>query len=192
MKLFFVSFCLWVSAATGGWALPLVYALNASESRVGFEVPFGVDQITGTMPVKSADIALDFERPRRSKISVVLDVSNAKANFPFATQALRGPRVLDAAQFPNITFVSNAIEVQRDTPSKARLGGDITIRGVIRPIVLDVELFRPTGRALGEREQLFVRLEGAVSRAAFGATGWDDLVGDEVSLDLMLRIDLEE
>ncbi|MBT8458971.1 MAG: YceI family protein [Boseongicola sp.] len=192
MKLFFVSFCLWVSAATGGWALPLVYALNASESRVGFEVPFGVDQITGTMPVKSADIALDFERPRRSKISVVLDVSNAKANFPFATQALRGPRVLDAAQFPNITFVSNAIEVQRDTPSKARLGGDITIRGVIRPIVLDVELFRPAGRALGEREQLFVRLEGAVSRAAFGATGWDDLVGDEVSLDLMLRIDLEE
>ncbi len=47
-------------------------------------------------------------------------------------------------------------------------------------------------RSLGEREQLFVRLEGVVSRAAFGATGWSDLVGDAVALDVMLRIDLVE
>ncbi|MBT8415771.1 MAG: YceI family protein [Boseongicola sp.] len=192
MKIILATFCLWVAAAVSVWAMPLSYALDAGESRVGFEVPFGPDQITGTMPVRLADIALDFAQPSNSRISVVLDVGNAQANFPFATQALRGPRVLDAAAFPDITFVSNSIEVQRDAPSKARLGGDITIRGVTRPIVLDVELFRPAGRAPGERELLFVRLEGAVSRAAFGATGWDDLVGDEVSLDLMLRIDLEE
>ena len=192
MKIVLVSFCLWVAAAFGGWAMPLSYALNAGESRVGFEVPFGPDQITGTMPVRSAEIVLDFERPANSRISVVLDVGNAQANFLFATQALRGPRVLNAAEFPNITFVSNAIEVQRDAPSKARLGGDITIRDVTRPITLDVELFRPAGRALGERKQLFVRLEGAVSRSAFGASGWDDLVGDEVELDIMLRIDLVE
>ncbi|SMX23495.1 YceI family protein [Boseongicola aestuarii] len=192
MRIILASLCVWLTAAVCGWAMPLTYALNESESRVGFEVPFGPDQITGTMPVRSADIALDFERPANSRISVVLDVGNAQANFPFATQALRGPRVLDASQFPDISFVSNTIEVRADAPSQALLTGDITIRGVTRPITLDAELFRPAGRALGEREQLFVRLEGAVSRAAFGASGWDDLVGDEVSLNLMLRIDLVE
>lgn len=192
MKILYASLFLWIATAVSVWAVPLTYALNADESRVGFAVPFGPDEITGTMPVQSADIALDFERPANSQISVVLDVGNAQANFPFATQALRGPRVLDATEFPRVSFVSNAIEVRADAPSKALLTGDITIRGVTRPITLDAELFRPAGRALGEREQLFVRLEGAVSRAAFGATGWDDLVGDEVSLNLMLRIDLVE
>lgn len=192
MKIAVTALFVWVAAAVCGWAMPLSYALNAAESRVGFEVPFGPDQITGTMPMRSADIRLDFERPANSQISVVLDVGNAQANFPFATQALRGPRVLNAAEFPDISFVSSSIEVRQDAPSKALLSGDITIRGVTRPITLDVELFRPAGRALGEREQLFVRLEGVVSRTAFGASGWSDLVGDAVSLDVMLRIDLVE
>ncbi|MDJ1015342.1 MAG: YceI family protein [Paracoccaceae bacterium] len=173
-------------------AAPLVYTLDAEDSRVGFKVPFGPDQITGAMPVRSAEITLDFERAARSKVSVSLDVARARANFPFATQAMTGPKVLDAANHPTITFVATEIIAIQGVGAKARMAGDITIRGVTRPVVLDAEVFRPQGSAEGERGRLSVYMTGAVARSDFGATGWSDLVGDEVTLDILVRIDLAE
>jgi len=192
MRNFFCSVLVWVIALSAGNAAPLSYTLDKGASRVGFEVSFGPDQITGELPVQSAEITLDFQQVANSSVAVVLDVGNAKANFPFATQALRGPKVLDTTRFPTISFVSTEIQVLPDAPSKARMSGEITIRDTTRPITLGAELFRPADRALGERERLIVQLSGAVSRAAFGATGWSDLVGDTVALDLMLQIDLAE
>ena len=173
-------------------AAPLIYALDADASRVGFTVAFGPDKISGEVPVASADIALDFERPSQSRVSVVLDVSGARANFPFATQALRGPKILDAEAFPSMMFVSTGIETIPGEVSRALLNGDITVRGATRPLTLGVELFRPADRDLGARERLIVRLTGAIQRSDFGATGWSDLVGDAVELDMMLQIDLLE
>lgn len=192
MRIFLLSFLVSLLTVSAINAEALIYALDQDASRVGYQVAFGPDQITGVMPVQSANITLDFERTSNSHIDVVLDVVNSKANFPFATQALRGPKILDAERFPVISFVSTKIEVVPDAPSKARLSGNITIRDVTRPVTLDAELFRPAERALGERERLIVRLSGVISRAAFGADGWSDLVGDTVTLDLSLQIDLTE
>lgn len=171
-------------------AAPLIYAVDTGASHVGFKVSFGADQISGEVPIVSSDIALDFEQPSQSRVSVVLDVGNARANFLFATQALRGPRVLDAATFPSMTFVSTGIETIPGEVSKALLRGDMTIRDQTRPLTLGVELFRPADRALGERERLIVQVTGTLQRSDFGATGWGDLVGNTVELDMMLHIDL--
>ena len=173
-------------------AAPLVYTLDAEDSRVGFKVPFGPDQITGAMPVRSADITLDFDRAARSKVSVSLDVASARANFPFATQAMTGPKVLDAGRHPAISFISTEIVAIQGEGAKARMTGNITIRGVTRPVVLNAEVFRPQGSAEGERKRLSVYMTGTVARSDFGATGWSDLVGDEVTLDILVRIDLVE
>ena len=44
-----------------------------------------------------------------ARVAVTLDVSGAEASFPFATQARKGPKVLDAGSYPQIPFVSTAV-----------------------------------------------------------------------------------
>lgn len=166
-------------------ARPVPYILEADKSSVGFETDFGPDLITGDMPVKTADLILDFDRVENSQIAVALDVTGAKASFPFAAQALKGPKVLDSKSFPEMSFQSTAI---RPAGEGAAVDGLLTIRGVTRPVTLDAMIWRQKGTEAGDLSQLTVRLTGAVQRSDYGATGWSDMVGDEVRLTILARI----
>ncbi len=167
-------------------ARPVDYVLQAEASQVGFALDFGKDQITGQMPVTLADLTIDFDSLANCRFDVALDVTGTTASFPFAEQALKGPKVLDAASFPGITFRSTAVRAEGDG---AAVEGLITIRGVEKPITLTATIFRQQGTAEGDRSLLTVHLVGAVNRSDFGATGWSDMVGDQVRLDILARIE---
>ena len=176
-----------LTIALGGPALakPVPYLLQPEESSVGFETDFGPDLISGAMPVKSADLILDFDSVANSRIDVTLDVTNAQASFPFAAQAMKGPKVLDAQGFPEMSFHSTAIRRDGDG---ARVEGALTIRGVTRPVTLQASIYRQKGTGAGDHRRLTVQLKGSVRRSDFGATGWSDMVGDEVRLTILARI----
>lgn len=174
-------------SAHPGLARPLTYGLDAQGSVVGFEVDLGQTPMAGTMPVVRADILLDFDRAAASRVTVTLDPAAARMALPFATEAMRGPEVLAATSFPEIRFESTAVRARGDG---ATVEGKITIRSVTRPITLAARLSRPKGSAPGYRDELTIRLTGRVSRASFGASGFADLVGDEVRLDIRAHIRL--
>jgi polyisoprenoid-binding protein YceI len=71
----------------------------------------------------------------------------------------------------------------------ADVTGNLTIRGVTRAITLQARISRPTGTAADDFDRLTVRLSGRVNRSDFGATGWSDMVGDEVRIFITARID---
>lgn len=166
-------------------AAPRVYALQPDGSNVSFSTDFGPDKITGSFPVQKADLTLDFENLAKSKIAVTLDVARANASFPFAAQALKGPKVLDAKAFPLITFKSTAV---RRSGAGADVDGTLTIRGKAKAVTLKATLYRQKGQAEGDLSLLTIHLIGAVNRSEFGAVGWNDLVSDEVRLDILARI----
>ncbi|MBI1418998.1 MAG: hypothetical protein GC146_17450 [Limimaricola sp.] len=174
-----------VAAALPATAATRSYALEAAGSSVAFSVAFGADTITGTMPVLRSDLKIDFANVAASRVAVDLDVTGAQASFPFASQAMKGPRVLDAAEFPQISFTSTAITRDGDT---ARIEGNLTVRGVTRPTVLTARLYRPAGSSPQDLDQLTVILDGALARSDFGATGWSDMVGDTVHLTITAQI----
>lgn len=167
-------------------AAPAPYSLDAARSRVAFEVAFGPDQITGTMPVSAADLALDFRDVSKSHVAVTLDARAAEASFPFAAQAMKGPKVLDSAHFPAITFASRKVT---GTATGARIEGILTLRGTARPVALDARIYRQTGTEEGDLSHLTLKLTGTVRRSDFGATGWADMVADAVTLDILARVD---
>jgi polyisoprenoid-binding protein YceI len=167
-------------------AAAIDYALDPSASTVAFETDFGPDLITGSIPLKLADLSLDFDNVKNCTVTVVLDVSGAKASFPFAAQALKGPKVLDAKDHPRMTFESTSV---KRAGNAADVTGNLTIRGVTRPATLRAEIFRPKGSDSGDFSHLTVRLTGRVNRSDFGATGWADMVGDEVRIIITARID---
>ena len=144
------------------------------------------------MPVKSADMTLDFEQPDASRVTVTLDAAAATAGFPFATQALAGPRVLATGEFPEILFETTVFRAQPGPGARAEIDGNLTIRGVTHPVTLAAEIFRQQGRSDGDLSALSVHMTTAVSRAAYGADGWSDMVGDEVRIRIVARIDRED
>lgn len=173
-------------AALPAFAQPIEYQILPGQSRVGFIWSMGPDRISGEMPVAGAEIVIDFERVANSSVEVVIDVSRARAGFPFADQAMKGPKVLWSDRFPSITFRSTNVRSVGD--GRAVIEGDLTIRGVTRRVALDAALFRPPGTAPTDLDNLTIQLGTSVSRSAFGADGWADMVGDAVRLDITAGI----
>lgn len=167
-------------------AAPVDYVLEPDESAVGFETDFGAGRIKGTMPILSADLMLDFDDVSQSRVAVRVSVRAAQAGIPFATEALKASSVLDAGRHPEITFASRRIRRKGDG---AVIDGDITIRGVTRPVRLTARVYRQRGTEAGDRSQLSILLTGAVRRSDFGATGFAGQVGDEVRLRILARIE---
>lgn len=173
-------------AAQAVQATPAAYQLQPDLSRVGFEMDFGPDLITGQMPVAKADLTVDFDQLSHCKFDVELNAASAQASFAFAEQALKGPKVLDVASYPAIRFKSSSVSADGDG---AAVQGDVTIRGVTRPVTFHAVIWRQKGTVEGDRSRLTVRLTGAVNRSEFGADGWSDMVGDQVRLDILARIE---
>lgn len=188
-KLHLITFISAILMASASHAAPIAYLLDHDASTVAFETDFGPDKITGTIPLNSADLTLDFKSVSNCTIDVELDVSGAQASFPFAAQALKGPKVLDAKEHPKMIFKSTSVKA---VGNGASVAGNLTIRGVTRPVTLQAEIFRQKGTAEGELKHLTVRLTGAVNRSDFGATGWSDMVSDQVRIIITARIDAKE
>ncbi len=161
------------------------YVLQREQSRVGFTYWFGANSDTGTMPVSTADLWIDLDRPQNSSVDVTLDAHGARTGFFAATQALRGESILHTRAFPFIRFRSTRITPQGDG---ARVEGDVTIRGVIRPLTLEARFFRPVGTALGDHDNLVILLSGSISRSNFGADGFADQVGDTVNIRILAHM----
>lgn len=174
---------LWPAAAR---AAPRDYVLDRDGSEVRFYFTLSGARTAGTMPVRRADLRLDFERVSTSVAVVELQASAARTALIFATEALKSPQVLHTDAFPVIRFVSTRITGQGG--ARAMLEGNVTIRGVTRPLRLAAEIGVPPGAAPGDFRRLTVHLTGSISRSAFGASGYPDMVADRVDLQITAQL----
>ena len=167
-------------------AAPRTYALNGENSEVSFR--FNLNGITqsGTLPVRTADIQLDPDDLEASQARVTADIRRAQTSLVFITQALLSEDVLDAENHPIVEFVSTDITLgaKGRLSEGATLTGLLTLRGVTRQIVFEVRLSRPAGSTPDDLSVLYARLNGTISRSAFGANGYRDLVADAVDIDI--------
>ena len=167
-------------------AAPTRYLLDRDASNIGFRFVLNGAEQTGTMPVRQADIVVDPANLAATRVDVTVSVTGARTRLPFATRALTGPDVLDAARFPTIRFVSDKVRLAQDgrLSGGAQISGRLTMRGVTRPMILAAELYRERGSAPDDLSNLTVLLSGQVSRSDFGATGFSTLVEDGIGLDI--------
>ncbi|QBF31153.1 YceI family protein [Thalassococcus sp. S3] len=171
-------------------AAPTRYRLDPQASTVGFTyILNGVAQ-RGTMPVSRADLLIDPDNLASAQVDVSVSVAQAWTALFFATDALKGASVLDAANHPEVRFVSTSIRLAQDgrLSGGATVTGRVTVRGVTRPLTLQADLFRLPGSAPDDLRALTIRLRGALSRSAFGASGFPNLVADTVTLDINAAI----
>ncbi len=176
-----------VSAAL---AEPLRYQLDMKKSQVGFSYQLLGSATHGSMQVKSADIRIDLDRLANSSATVTLDATKAKGGLVLATQALRSKDVLDVATFPEIRFTSKAIRLggAGRLSDGAQIDGLLSVRGITRPITLNADLYRAPGSAANDLDRLSFRLRGSLDRTQFQASGYPDIVGPEIKIDILAYV----
>ncbi|PCJ10580.1 MAG: hypothetical protein COB16_00815 [Rhodobacteraceae bacterium] len=171
-------------------AAPTRYALDPGNSHVEFKFKLNGTPQTGSMPIERAKITIDPQHLSASQVDVTLNVARARTGLIFITQAMTGSGVLDAAQFPTIRFVSRRVILGAAgrISEGAQIVGDLTLHGVTKPIILQAAIYRPRGTAADDLSQLDVVLNGGLNRNDFGASGFPDLVGNKITLDIRVRI----
>ena len=166
-------------------AAPVPYKLDSAKSEVAFSYVFEGSETRGSFPDFDASVALDFQRLENSSIDVTLKTGTAKGGFIFATQALRGPKMLNSPQFPDISFKSKRFTRSGD---QAKLVGDITVKGITRPLTLNARLFRTANSNPDDLDNLVVKLTGEIDRTAFGVDGFKTFVGDILKIAITANI----
>ena len=146
--------------------------------------PSAVNNVAGT-------VEFDEARPTQSNVDVQIEAASIDTRDERRDGHLKSADFLDAEHYPYLTFKSKRAEVVDDT--HGRLYGDLTIRGVARPVVLAVEY---NGQAKGPYGQFSA---GFTATTKINRKDWNlnwnmaletggVLVGDTVNISIELEI----
>lgn len=167
---------------TGTWTL------DSSHSEIGFTVRHaGISKVRGQF--KEADATLDLaENVADSKVNATIKTASFDSGDVNRDGHVRGEDFFDVEKFPEISFVSNAIVPKGDA---YELQGELTIKGVTRPVALETELNGVAVDPFGNT-RAGLTAETTISRKDFGLT-WNAvleaggvLVSDKVAINLEL------
>lgn len=132
-----------------------------------------------TMRFDRFDASFDYDpaAPQNARVNVSIDAKSLDNGSKITSRLFAG-QFLDAGKNPTITFVSNDLKIGPD--GKGTMSGDLTLRGVTRPVSFDVTFDGYDESALLGRRAGFSAV-GRIDRTDFGSTFLaPDAVGKEV------------
>jgi polyisoprenoid-binding protein YceI len=164
------------------------YTIDYQHSDVGFSVRHMVfAKVRGHFTKWTADLAFDAADPAKSSVKVTIDTSSIDTREPQRDGHLKSADFLEAEKFPQLTYKSTKVETVGD--KKFAVSGDLTIRGVSKPVRLDVEELGTGKDPWGNQRVAFVA-KTRISRAEWGLK-WNQaleaggvLVGEHVDIEI--------
>ncbi len=164
------------------------YAVDPGHSLIAWEVThFGFSPYHGLITGVSGTLKIDPANLAASSVEVTIPI---KAAAPFAGVAsgnakldahLATPDFFDAEKFPTASFKSTRVRVKGD---EAKIEGNLTIRGVTKPVVLDAEFVGAGINPFVKKPTVGFKAETTIKRSDFGINYGIPLVTDEVKLDI--------
>jgi polyisoprenoid-binding protein YceI len=164
------------------------WEIDSSHSGVHFSVRhMVVAKVRGQFARWSGSVLAEEGDFARATVNVVIDASSIETGVADRDTHLKSADFLDVANFPELTFKSRRVEKQSD--EALRVTGELTIRGVTREVVLDVEYAGSTKDPWGNERAGFTA-KTAIDRKDFGLT-WNQvleaggvMVGDRVAIEI--------
>ena len=132
-----------------------------------------------------AVLDLDAKRPENSKINVTIDASSIDSRVPVFDEHLRGEDFFQTDQYPTISFVATSIESKGD--SGYAVTGDLTMKGVTKPITLDASIVA-TMHPFREVPVVGVSASGQLKRSDWNLGAYAPSVSDEVTLSIEVEM----
>ena len=159
------------------------WQIDPMHSSAQFSVRhLGISTVRGAFTKVSGTILLDDANPAKDQITASIDAASVDTRVEMRDNDLRSPNFFEVQKYPTITFKSKKIEPAG--PGKLKIAGDLTIHGVTKEVVLDVD-----GPTAAIKDPWGNPRRGAsastkVIRQDFSVNGAPGVVGDEISITL--------
>jgi len=114
------------------------YEIDAAHTQVGFKVKHVTGKVPGRFTKFSGSFTYDAKNPKSWKADAVIDAASINTDNEKRDGHLKSPDFFDVAKFPEITFKSTKVTGLKG--NHAKLHGDLTMHGVTKPVVLDLEI----------------------------------------------------
>jgi len=159
------------------------WKIDPAHSAAQFSVRhLGISTVRGAFTKVSGSAQLDEANPGKSSVQATIEAASVDTRVEMRDKDLRSPNFLDVEKYPTITFQSKKVEAAGQ--GKLKVTGDLTIHGVSKEVVLDVD-----GPSDAMKDPWGNMRRGAsattkISRKEFGVNGAPMAVGDDITITL--------
>jgi len=142
------------------------------------------NSISGTITFDPADIT-------QTTAEATIDAASLITGIRKRDDHVMSADFIEASAFPFITFRSTKVESAGQ--NRAKMTGDLTIRGITKPVTLDVEFSGPVKSPFGGEITMGFSASATVDRFAYGIA-WNEIMEDGgfmIDKDVKITIDVE-
>ncbi|MFN3352805.1 MAG: YceI family protein [Brevundimonas sp.] len=159
------------------------YTLDSEHGKITWSVNhLGLSTYYGQFVNVAAELTLDPANPSNSRLTATIPLTDVDSNSDGLDRHLQTADFFDTANHPIATFTATSIRVDEDDPTEAEITGDLTLRGVTRPVTFEAE-FNGAGEMRGQYKVGFDG-EATIRRSEFGIDYALPAIGDEVDLHI--------
>ena len=170
-------------------ATAATYSFHPGHTEVRFYWSHaGVSEQSGEWTIVTGSVEFDQDNLEATTVSVTIQADSVNTGVSRLDDDLRSERFFDTASYPEITFVSTG--TTQTGLNSVRVTGDLTIKGITHPLVLDVDLVHFGDHPMGQFSPTFegkwlgIRATGTLIRSAFGVGFGAPLNSDRIRLEI--------
>lgn len=188
MKTFLAPFAaVTLLGATAAMADPVAYDFDPSHSQVVFEYNhMGFSNSVGIINGVTGKVMLDAADAAGSSVEATIPLSGLRSVSPELDKHLFGKDMFNTDPASAVaTFKSTSVVLDGD--KEAKVTGDLTLNGVTKPVVLEVELNQMAANPMSGREAAGFDAETKIKRSDFNLGLFAPAVEDEVEITISVE-----
>ena len=171
------------SVATLSLAKPVAYQIDPTHTATVFSWNhFGFSTPSANFSDIQGTINVDNAKPANSSVNVTIPLSSLNTNVKALDEHLKTADFFDAAKYPNITFKST--KVQALGKNKYKITGNLTVKDVTKPVILDAVLNKQGVHPMTKAESIGFNATTSFDRSAFGIGAYVPNVGDKITVNI--------
>lgn len=166
-------------------ALAQTYDVDTRHSHMSWSMPhLGISTYRGKFTNTTGKVTLD-RAARSGVVDIAIDAASQMSGDARLDKHLASEDFFDIVKFPEITFKSTKVHFDGDNPS--RVDGELTMRGVTRPVSLQVVSFKCIQHPIRRQEVCGADATATIKRSEWGIKyGLPGLI-DDVNLDIQVE-----
>ncbi|MBB6054340.1 YceI family protein [Tolumonas osonensis] len=167
------------------FAAPETYVIDSTHTFPRFSYShFGLSKQLSRFDKTSGTIVLDKEA-KTGSVDIVIDTKSVDTGFEVFNGHIQGADFLDTATYPTATFKSTKVVFKGDAPTEVQ--GDLTIKGVTKPVTLTVTSFVAMPHPMLQKDAIGANATTVIKRTDFNAGKYAPNVGDDVTIDIAVE-----
>ncbi len=171
------------SVTTISTAKPVAYQIDPTHTATVFTWNhFGFSTPSANFSDIQGTINVDNAKPANSSVNVTIPLSSLNTNVKALDDHLKTADFFNAEKYPNITFKST--KVQAISKTKYKITGDLTVKNVTKPVVLDAVLNKQAVHPMTKAETIGFNATTSFDRSAFGVGAYVPNVGDKITVNI--------